>query len=290
MAASHLHRSTPDAALFRWIRSCETGIRELDLELCAVGGTYDAIVREGLLKHYPGLVRYPSGHNGGLVKLVAGIADSSPSREALDGIIYLVNPVDGSSLFPESIALRRQCVVHQKPFVSTVASAQDWIETERIAMGMRGNPNADRFHAFSEQGIALIAHDAMKASMLEFATTHFNLLCRFALRIATSTTGDILNELATRLGWSHETPWVTCYESGPMGGDAQIANRIFERSCQRVVFLENPHVAHQHEADIQLLERAVAATTYETVCITSAKPAFRWAESACLRVQLRDPT
>ena len=68
-----------------------------------------------------------------------------------------------------------------------------------------------------------------------------------------------------------------------MGGDAQIADLVLERHCQRAIFFEDPHVARQHEADIQLLERAVTTVTDEAVCITSPVVAARWAEAARLR-------
>ncbi|TCV94940.1 methylglyoxal synthase [Luteibacter rhizovicinus] len=287
LVANHLHHSHPKAALFRWLHRCETGIRELNLGLHTVGGTHDAIARAGCLTNYPALRRYPSGHEGGLVKLVAGIVGAVASNEVLDGAIYLVNPVDGSSLFPEALALKRQCIVHQKPFLSTVASACDWVEIERIRAGMKPDDGADPLHAMPSQTIAMIAHDAMKAPMMAFADKHFDLLSRFAFRVATGTTGKSLNELARKHGWPEEASWVTCYESGPMGGDAQIANLIFERRCQRLLFFENPHVPHQHEADIQLLERAVAATTDDTVCITCPASAIRWAEAAERRARLR---
>lgn len=68
-----------------------------------------------------------------------------------------------------------------------------------------------------------------------------------------------------------------------MGGDAQIANLISERCCDRLFFFENPHVARQHEADIQLRERAVTAVTNDVECIAS--PAWpgtgrKWQNSA----------
>ncbi|HUH56577.1 MAG TPA: methylglyoxal synthase, partial [Rhodanobacter sp.] len=56
-----------------------------------------------------------------------------------------------------------------------------------------------------------------------------------------------------------------------------------ERRCQRAIFFEDPHVARQHEADIQLLERAVTTVTDATVCMTSPKVAGRWAEAVALR-------
>jgi hypothetical protein len=58
---------------------------------------------------------------------------------------------------------------------------------------------------------------------------------------------------------------------------------VLERRCHRAIFFEDPHVARQHEADIQLLERAVTTRTDEAVCITSPRVAARWVEAARLR-------
>ena len=123
----------------------------------------------------------------------------------------------------------------------------------------------------------------MKPKMLEFAATHYDLLSRCARRVATGTTGQLLNEMAWSRGWAQDTPWVQRFLSGPMGGDAQIADLVLERQCQRAVFFEDPHVARQHEADIQLLERAVTTVTDGAVCMTSPAVATRWAAAVRLR-------
>lgn len=73
IAANRLHHQTEDAALFALLRACESGIRELHLGLHAVGRTYDAIAAADMLHRYPGLVRYPYGREGGLMKLVAEV-------------------------------------------------------------------------------------------------------------------------------------------------------------------------------------------------------------------------
>lgn len=279
LAANALHHDHDDAALFRWLRACERGIRELNLHLQAVGRTHAAIERVGYLADYPGLLRYPYGREGGLMKLVAEVVGMHQPERTLDGAIYLIDPVDPSSIFPEAVALKRQCVIHQKPFISTVASARDWIEMERIQIGLAPDAGADDLHTLETQTLALIAHDAMKPQMMAYASDHFDVLARFARRVATGTTGQQLNELAWSRGWPQGENWVERYQSGPMGGDAQIADLVLERRCQRAIFFEDPHVARQHEADIQLLERAVTTVTDSAVCMTSPRVAARWADA-----------
>jgi methylglyoxal synthase len=279
LAANQLHHSHADAALFRWLQASERGIRELGIELCAVGRTYAAIAAHHALDGYEKLIRYPYGRQGGLMKLVAEVVGLPDEGRLLDGAIYLIDPVDPSSIFPEAVALKRQCVINHKPFISTVASARDWVEVERIHANLAPDPGADDLHALERHTLALIAHDAMKEQMLAYAAAHFDVLSRFAQRVATGTTGHRLNEMAWSLGWPRDTPWVRRYQSGPLGGDAQIADLVLERRCQRAIFFEDPHVARQHEADIQLLERAVTTLTDAAVCITSPRVAVRWAEA-----------
>ncbi len=287
LAANRLHHLSEDAALFRWLRASGAGIRELQLQLHAVGRTHDAIVAAGMLAGYPGLQRYPYGREGGLMKLVAEVVGLPDGDRTLDGAIYFIDPVDPSSIFPEATALKRQCVIHGKPFISTVASARDWVEMERVHAGLAPDPGADGFHALESQTLALIAHDAMKPTMLAHAAEHFDVLSRFAHRIATGTTGQRLNELAWSRGWPRDREWVQRFQSGPMGGDAQIADLVLERRCQRVIFFEDPHVARQHEADIQLLERAVTTVTDAAVCMTSVAVSSRWAQAVRLRASRR---
>jgi methylglyoxal synthase len=60
---------------------------------------------------------------------------------------------------------------------------------------------------------------------------------RFACRVSTDTTGRNLNDLAWARGWPQTRLWTECCRSGPMGGDAQIANLIFERRVIACSFL-----------------------------------------------------
>ncbi|MDM0110632.1 methylglyoxal synthase [Variovorax sp. J22R133] len=276
LVANRLHRQSADGALAGWARSCEAGIRQLGLGLHAVGGTYDALRSQDLLSGYEPLVRLPSGVEGGVMRLASCIAGGLTPADELDGVIYLLDPVDPSSLYPETQALKRQCVIHGKPFISTAAGAAEWIAVELVHAGQDG---ASLSRSFEGQTVALIAHDALKPRMIEFAAKYFDVLSRFAIRVGTGTTGGLLNDMAWSRGWPADKPWITRYMSGPMGGDAQIAELVLDRRCNKAIFFEDPHVARQHEADIQLLERAVCAATHDTTCFNSPAMAERWAEA-----------
>jgi len=277
LVAHRVHRQDADGALARWAGECDDVIRALGLGLHAVGGTWDALARLGLLQGLAPLVRLPTGVEGGVMRLASCIAGGLAPGQELDGVLYFMDPVDPSSLYPETLALKRQCVIHGKPFVSTARGAAEWMVVESVHAGI--GDGAALAHALPGQTVALIAHDALKQRMVEFAASHFDLLSRFASRVGTGTTGGLLNELAWSRGWPAGQPWVTRYQSGPMGGDAQIAELVLDRRCHKAIFFEDPHVARQHEADIQLLERAVCTATEHTSCFNSPAMAERWAQA-----------
>jgi len=95
--------------------------------------------------------------------------------------------------------------------------------------------------------IAIIAHDRMKADMVQFLNRNKSLLIAENISlIATGTTGG----QAEDAGFS-----VRKMLSGPMGGDAQIAARVAEGKTKMVLFFKDPNSSHAHEVDINMLIR-----------------------------------
>ena len=95
--------------------------------------------------------------------------------------------------------------------------------------------------------IAIIAHDRMKADMVQFLNKNKELLHRENIKlIATGTTGS----QAENAGFK-----VKKMLSGPMGGDAQIAARVAEGKTKMVLFFKDPNSSHPHEVDINMLIR-----------------------------------
>lgn len=94
--------------------------------------------------------------------------------------------------------------------------------------------------------VALIAHDAKKPEMIEFAKEHKDILARCEL-VATGTTGRLIRE--------HSGLEVTTVLSGPLGGDQQIGSRIACQTLDMVIFLRDPLTAQPHEPDITALLR-----------------------------------
>ena len=81
-------------------------------------------------------------------------------------------------------------------------------------------------------------------------------------------------------------PGVKPFLSGPLGGDAQIAELVLDKKIRRILFLEDQHVARQHEADIQLLERAARTVTDFSLVISDVDGVDRWLDLMSKRIAL----
>jgi methylglyoxal synthase len=286
LAASARHRAAPEGAMFRLLAPLERTIREeLRAELVVLGHTCDALTASKVLADYPRLTRLPARRDGGLIHMVAAVVSGDPGRR-LDAVIYLLDPDDPTTVYPEGLALKRECVIHETLFISTLAHAREWFELARVECGFAPNRLLDTQFDFESQTIGLIAHDARKDELIEFVRGRFAFFNRFRRRIATGGTGELLNELAASLAPSRQ-PWVRRFHSGPLGGDAEIALEVLENRCRRVIFLEDPHVARQHEADIQLLERSAWITTERTMCVSDRASADAWVASCERRHKIR---
>lgn len=95
--------------------------------------------------------------------------------------------------------------------------------------------------------IAIIAHDGKKADMVAFLRDHGDILHRNEIKlVATGTTGSHVE----KGGFEVER-----LQSGPWGGDAQIASRLVEGHINMVIFFRDPLGKHPHEVDVNMLMR-----------------------------------
>lgn len=94
--------------------------------------------------------------------------------------------------------------------------------------------------------IALIAHDARKATMLKFVEAHLTFFAAQQL-VATGHTGAMLRE-KLRLN-------VEQVVHGPAGGDLIIGGRVAEGHIKAVLFFRDPLTAQPHEPDVSALMR-----------------------------------
>jgi methylglyoxal synthase len=267
----------------------------LPAELFVTGATYDALDTAGLLDGIASHRLRPT-KAGGLITLAAMLVGLDLGDPGLDWIIYLQDPYDPTTLYPEAQALKRQSTVHGKPFLANEAAASEWCTLEwarRDPASAALRPLVKRWvrpDHLGEETLGLIAHDAFKPELVAFAAQYRPLLSRFGRRLATGTTGGLLNGTVparllgdagsfASLPAQSATKWVDALLSGPKGGDAQIAQEVVEGRCRRVIFLEDPHVAREHESDIQLLERATRFSVNGCLCLNSRATAERWADN-----------
>lgn len=97
-----------------------------------------------------------------------------------------------------------------------------------------------------QKQIALIAHDAKKADLIEWCAEHREILGRHFL-CGTGTTARMITD---KTGLP-----VKGYNSGPLGGDQQIGAKIVEGRIDFVVFFSDPLTAAPHDPDVKALLR-----------------------------------
>ena len=97
--------------------------------------------------------------------------------------------------------------------------------------------------------IALVAHDHMKGSMMEWAMEHKEQLARHKL-CGTGTTARLAAQ-ATGLE-------ITAYQSGPLGGDMQLVGGIAQGEIDMLIFFWDPLSPQPHDPDVKALLRVAA--------------------------------
>lgn len=111
--------------------------------------------------------------------------------------------------------------------------------------------------------IALIAHDNKKADMVAFVMKRLVFFNREDVDIITTgTTGKKVKHAGIKK--------VETVNSGPLGGDAEIAAQVVRGEIDLVIFLRDPLDKHPHDVDISMLMRLCdvhdvpLATNYRT--------------------------
>jgi len=110
--------------------------------------------------------------------------------------------------------------------------------------------------------IALVAHDKRKADMIEWAIFNSDFLAEHHL-VCTGTTGGLVQQALRTQGVNAE---ITCMNSGPLGGDAEIAALVVRKQIDLAVFLIDDLNPQPHEADIQMLLRQCRVHNVPIAC------------------------
>jgi methylglyoxal synthase len=108
--------------------------------------------------------------------------------------------------------------------------------------------------------VALIAHDACKEAMAQWARFNHGTLARCHL-FATATTGGFVAELGLP---------VDLLLSGPKGGDAQVGAMIAEERLDAVVFFWDPLTTQPHDVDVKALLRLAVLYNVPIACNRSS--------------------
>jgi len=109
--------------------------------------------------------------------------------------------------------------------------------------------------------IALIAHDANKDEMAQWATFNRGTLSRCSL-YGTATTGKRVSDLV-------DLP-VELLLSGPRGGDAQVGAMISEKKLDAVIFFWDPLSSQAHDVDVKMLLRLAVLHNVPIACNRSS--------------------
>jgi methylglyoxal synthase len=105
--------------------------------------------------------------------------------------------------------------------------------------------------------IALIAHDNLKDSMVEWVKVHLTKVSQYQL-CATGTTGKKIED-ETGLK-------IFRFKSGPLGGDQQIGAGISEGKIDAVIFFWDPLAPHPHDVDVKALLRIAVVYDIPMAC------------------------
>jgi len=99
--------------------------------------------------------------------------------------------------------------------------------------------------------IAIVAHDHRKADMVDWTVFNARTLSKHKL-VCTGTTGKLIKTAFDEKGIDAEFVFVN---SGPLGGDAEIAAMVVRHEIDLAIFLIDDLNPQPHEADIQMLLR-----------------------------------
>lgn len=117
---------------------------------------------------------------------------------------------------------------------------------------------------FVKRKIGLVAHDAMKKEMIEWALFNSDKLIGHKF-YATGTTGTLIKEALEKR--HPEVEWdFTLLKSGPLGGDQQMGSRIVDGEIEYLFFFTDPMTLQPHDTDVKALTRLASVENIIFCC------------------------
>lgn len=190
----------------------------------------------------------------------------------LDAVIHLTDWEDKSGK-PDSAVLSREANVHNVPIAADPETARAHIQSWNAGL-VKGASGTKVFRKREhpaepplkglkkgDRVIAMVAHDNMKLELCRFAVANAaHIFKKYDCILATGTTGTWLRRFMEATGRGpDEVKKIRLCNSGPKGGDVQIAYAVVLGLCSKVIFFQDPSVPHPHDSDIRLFEQAVVA-------------------------------
>lgn len=186
----------------------------------------------------------------------------------LDAVIHFIDWQDKSAK-PDSAVLSREANVHNVPIAHDPMTARAYITEwrHRIEKGLplftttpTTEPSPLEGLPRNGKALAMIAHDNMKLELCCFAIEHKKkIFSSYESVLATGTTGGWLRRFLEASDHSGKAAKIRPCNSGPMGGDVQIAHAALTGICSDVIFFQDASVSHPHDSDIRLFEQAVSS-------------------------------
>ena len=118
--------------------------------------------------------------------------------------------------------------------------------------------------SFVKRNIGIVAHDAMKKEMTEWALYNSEKLIGHKF-YATGTTGTLIKAALEKKHPNVEWDF-TLLKSGPLGGDQQMGSRIVDGEIEYLFFFTDPMTLQPHDTDVKALTRLASVENIIFCC------------------------